>query len=865
MILKVQRMRNAPKLPCLAWGILMLAMLAFAPRLCAQQPSVELSELRETTNALYRAGDYALALQKAEQALALVIREYGAEHEQTLVQYTSLGLVAEKVGNLVAAQRYYAQSVRIREKVYGPESAGVAQALESLGAVYIKLGQPDAAEPLFRRVLKIRQDLIGPDHAFSASGHSNLGDVSLARGNWSAALASYRQAIRLMTGQDTSQTIVKSIVEDEIRRYRDTFIGLCRAAWQMSDRSAADRSALFEETFAAGQRAWNTSAASALAKMTARIGAGETDLGRGIRKVQDLSERILRLHADDNKLLADWSATQRADPAYSALSEEFRAVSIARSRDQAPTIKRQRELVERLQALSQRCPPGPKKAGCEAADREREAIAKELGELSKATSVGADDVMAIHKRMEAAEKLLPGYAQFTARRTALRNDIDRSETEVRQARAQIVAAFPTYAALADPRPLSVAETQALLKPDEALVAILVGSAKSFLWVVTRERTGWAQIDFGNEEMAKEVLALRNGLDPLAQQDAEGATGSRAGVVQGFDLERAHALYRRTLGSLEGVFAGKRHLIVVPTGPLTSLPFQVLITEPPPRGPEALRDAAWLIRGYALSVLPSVPSLSALRNLAGSASASRPFFGVGDPVLEGPDPAERQRSGRKRQATTPAGFYRNGLADIRAVRELTPLPDTAEELRTIGKVLGASPDAINLRKAASETRVKATVLSDYRIVHFATHALVAGDLSGLAEPALVLTPPDVPTEADDGLLTASEIATLKLNADWVVLSACNTAAGSAEGAEALSGLARAFFYAGARALLVSHWAVYSRAATELTTKTFAMMAATPNLGRAEAFRRAMLSLIEEGKPPSYWAPFVVVGEGGVALR
>jgi hypothetical protein len=815
-------MRNAPKLPCLAWGILMLAMLAFAPQLWAQQPSVELSELRETTDALYRAGDYALALQKAEQALSLVIREYGAEHEQTLVQYTSLGLVAEKAGNLVAAQKYYAESVRIREKVYGPESAGVAQALESLGAVYIKLGQPDAAEPLFRRVLKIRQDLIRPDHAFAASGHSNLGDVSLARGNWSAALASYRQAIRLMTGQDTSLTIVKSIVEREIGGYRDTFIGLCRAAWQMSDRSAADRSALFEETFAAGQRAWNTSAASALAKMTARIGAGETDLGRGIRKVQDLSERILRLHADDNRLLAGWSATQRADPAYSALSEQFRAASIARSRDQAPTIKRQRELVERLQALSQRCPSGPKKAGCEAADRERETIAKELGELSKATSVGADDVMAIHKRMEAAEKLLPGYAQFTARRTALRNDIDRSETEVRQAHAHIVAAFPTYAALADPRPLSVAETQALLKPDEALVAILVGSAKSFLWVVTRERTGWAQIDFGNEEMAKEVLALRNGLDPLAQQDAEGATGSRAGVVQGFDLERAHALYRRTLGSLDGVFAGKRHLIVVPTGPLTSLPFQVLITEPPPRGPEALRDAAWLIRGHALSVLPSVPSLSALRNLAGSASASRPFFGVGDPVLEGPDPAERQRSGRKRQANTPAGFYRNGLADIRAVRELTPLPDTADELRTIGKVLGASSDAINLRKAASESLVKATALSDYRIVHFATHALVAGDLSGLAEPALVLTPPDVPTEADDGLLTASEIATLKLNADWVVLSACNTAAGSAEGAEALSGLARAFFYAGARALLVSHWAVYSRAATELTTKTFAMI-------------------------------------------
>ena len=126
---------------------------------------------------------------------------------------------------------------------------------------------------------------------------------------------------------------------------------------------------------------------------------------------------------------------------------------------------------------------------------------------------------------------------------------------------------------------------------------------------------------------------------------------------------------------------------------------------------------------------------------------------------------------------------------------------------------------------------------------------------------MLTPPAVPTEADDGLLTASEIAALKLNADWVVLSACNTAAGGGQGAEALSGLARAFFYAGARALLVSHWAVYSQAATELTTTTFATLAANPKIGRAEAFRSAMLALIAKGEPPSYWAPFVIVGEGG----
>jgi CHAT domain-containing protein len=236
--------------------------------------------------------------------------------------------------------------------------------------------------------------------------------------------------------------------------------------------------------------------------------------------------------------------------------------------------------------------------------------------------------------------------------------------------------------------------------------------------------------------------------------------------------------------------------------------------------------------------------------------------MGDPVLKGPDPADHQR-GAKRRSAAPESFYRNGRADIRAVRELTPLPDTAEELRTIAKALGAPPDAINLREAATETKVKSEPLSEYRIIEFATHALVAGELSGLDEPALVLTPPDVPSDADDGLLTASEIATLKLNADWVVLSACNTAAGGGQGAEALSGLARAFFYAGARSLLVSHWSVYSTAATELTTKTFATLAAAPDIGRAEALRRAMLELITQGRPPGYWAPFVVVGEGAAA--
>jgi CHAT domain-containing protein len=138
------------------------------------------------------------------------------------------------------------------------------------------------------------------------------------------------------------------------------------------------------------------------------------------------------------------------------------------------------------------------------------------------------------------------------------------------------------------------------------------------------------------------------------------------------------------------------------------------------------------------------------------------------------------------------------------------------------------------------------------------------VGGNSEPGLILTPPDTATEQDDGYLSATEIAGLKLDADWVILSACNTAAGGGEEAEALSGLARAFFYAGARSLLVSHWSFDSNATVKLITKALGIMATDKSIGRSEALRRSMLALINKGEPqeahPAYWAPFVVVGEG-----
>ena len=206
--------------------------------------------------------------------------------------------------------------------------------------------------------------------------------------------------------------------------------------------------------------------------------------------------------------------------------------------------------------------------------------------------------------------------------------------------------------------------------------------------------------------------------------------------------------------------------------------------------------------------------------------------------------------------------------------LPRLPDTADELMEIAKTLGADPQQdLMLQKNANEKAVKGMNLANRRIISFATHGLVPGELNGLTQPALALTAPDVAGIDGDGLLTMDEILALKLNADWVVLSACNTASGEGAGAEAVSGLGRAFFYAGARALLVSNWPVDSVAARSLMTDLFKRYAAGAPTAKADSLQKAMLGLLDgpglldpaNGKPafsyahPLFWAPFVLVGD------
>ena len=326
-----------------------------------------------------------------------------------------------------------------------------------------------------------------------------------------------------------------------------------------------------------------------------------------------------------------------------------------------------------------------------------------------------------------------------------------------------------------------------------------------------------------------------------------------------------------------------HVILVPDAVTISLPPQLLLTEP--QQSSVQRDAhatfaklPWLVRRVSFSILPAISSFAALRDDAQESDADLPFLGVGDPLYHGisrtkqaPGAVQEWEPWRpeddENKSPSPSQRMRFAGLDL--------LPESADELRQIAAYLGPDDSTLLLGQDAGERRIRDTRLRDYRVIAFATHGLLVEEteeLFGLLEPALAFTPARVAegedaVEEDDGLLTASEIAKLKLDADWVILSACNTAASGEGETQGLSGLAKAFFYAGARTLFVTHWSVISEAAKQMTVSTL-RNAQEKAVSRAEAHRLAMLEMLEQSgefSHPVAWAPFAVIGDGGATAQ
>ena len=450
----------------------------------------------------------------------------------------------------------------------------------------------------------------------------------------------------------------------------------------------------------------------------------------------------------------------------------------------------------------------------------------------------------------------PNPAAINARLSAVQARLGEIDTRLR-------ADAPDYFALIASAPLDIAAAQALLEADEALLLAVPGRFGTHVVAITRNIVDWRRSELTADQVGEAVRRLRWDLGARVEgSEAELARLRRPADGTGrqrFGRSAAHALYRQLIEPMADTLSGKARVYVAAGGPLSALPFSVLVSAAPSGDdgdPAALRATRWFGGDFGLIHIPSLQSLAALRRAPRPARQAAGFIGFGDPVLAG--------------AAVSRGFAssRAGDANVRVLRSLARLPGTAVELERMGTALGVGADGLFLGARATETAVRATDLTSARILAFATHGLVAGEAAGVTEAGLVLTPPATASAEDDGYLAASEVAGLRLDADWVILSACNTAT-SDRGAQGLGSLARAFLHAGAHNLLASHWPVSDAVAPALTVRTLELERG--GLDRAEAFRRAMREIRMDASHdtertswahPFYWAPFVLIGDGGV---
>ncbi len=816
-----------------------------------------------------------------QRALTIIEQALGPDHPEMATSLNILAVLYADQGRYIEAESLYKRALVIREQTMGIDHPYVAVILNNLATLYISQGRFAEAEPLCQRALKIHEKTLGSGHLQVANSLNTLAEVYRSQGRYAEAEPLYKRALKIdekaLGSQHPDVALILNnlaALYDSQGRYAEAE-SLYKHALKIYEKVLGsqhpDVALTLNNLAALYYSQGNYALTGTLMKYTLAI--QENALRPDHPHVANSLSNLAKLYQDKGQHNEALGYARRATTIH-----RTRAGQTADNRSIGPTRERQgvRFLFTHHVSLLHQLANGetPERSALTAESFEVGQLATNTGAAQAVSRMAArfgvgDDRLAslVRERQDTLDRWqhldadlvkrvsLPPDKRDKVSEQRLRDELKFLDKRLDELDATLAREFPEYAELANPKPVPQDESQSLLGPDEALLAYLVDDEESYLWLVRQNHLSMHYLKIGKEELDNKVQRLRRSLNPSNVQTLRD--------IRPFDFKEAFELYRRLVLPAEPYLKDVSHLLLVPDGALQSLPFGVLVTRESQRGAHgdlgAYKEVPWLAKQYAVTTLPSVGSLRALRKFAKSSPAPDPFTGFGDPILDGEE-------GATKGINFADLFSRGSIANVGEVRALPRLPETAGELKALSKSLGGKDDDIYLQNRATERQVKRMNLTPFRTIAFSTHGLMAGDFKDVAEPALVLTPPKEGTKEDDGLLTASEVAQLKLNADWVILSACNTAApDGSPGAQGLSGLARAFFYAGSRALLVSHWAISSDATVALTTRMFSELKDNPKLGRSEALRRSMQALMNnKDKPyyahPMFWAPFVVVGEG-----
>ncbi len=827
---------------------------------------------REVADASNRIGNVLSAMERPQDAeihfrRALAISEKLSGPDATVVAnaLSNLSVSLENQGHPSQAEPLQRRAIAIYERRLGPEHPDVATMLINLAILYDKQGRSRDAEALHRRAFAIREKALGASHPLVANSLNYLGQIDLREDRFAEAEAEFSRAAAILEKtQGRDHPDVADALNNLAVVYGNT--QRLKEEREVQQRVLAIRTAHYgPEHFYISQslnnmahnadRRGDTEEAETLYRRA--VAMGERLYGANNQRTAVFLRNLASITNQRGKYGDAVAYIRRAAAAGSIDKNTY--VSIMSDAANNKVIRGADAINESFTVVQ---------------DATASAAAGAINKLAARFAAGSGALAGIVRNDQdlAAEnetldrKLTEALGRSPARRDVALEDAMRSRLEaIASERAKInellTRDFPDYASLSTSPSVSMAETKALLADDEALV--LVDTDRSiFVFAVTRQSAELHRHSNSKEADIGNLRALTKRVRGSIDQGLQ-AVGNKN--MPAFDAAAAYGIYNATFKKAEELIAGKPKLAVILSGTLTSIPPHLLVTSDP--SGKSNSEIDWLIKRHEITVYPSVSAFKLARSKSAVARAPKPLTGYANPVF-GPAVPDAAKRGVAKPSL--ASFYNRGGVDLAGLsRSLPPLPETEAELKSVGRNVKAAAADLKFGKIATETDVKKARLADYRVLYFATHALVAGETAmfvrNQAEPAIALTIPATATETDDGLLTASEIAQLKLNADWVILSACNTASSDGNpGAEPLSGLARAFFYAGARSLLVSHWEVPSLSAVPLLTGVFDAKSANPGLSNAGALRQAMLAQLNDAANPSWshpahWAPFIVVGD------
>jgi CHAT domain-containing protein len=765
-------------------------------------------------NALTFAGEH----RKAEGVLREAVEEarmLPETHPARTMALDALGAEMMVQGRSAEAADIYDQSIALRRSLDGGRPEDLADALGSLAYVRLIQERPEDAEALF-----LESHALFDKAGVTTSAASVLmaaGTAAARRGDRKLGFERRRKALDIVLAQPNPHPIAVAMFKFKLAdSYAD--VGDYKTAEAMETEAIGHIRKIRPEGH--------------YQRLNSEITLGWIQAldGRGAEGLTHIKPAVDRTVLEARRLeLADVKTTgvqENLEPLGRALHAAFLA------RDDAFGFYMAQVLIE-------------SDAG-RAAAAENARLAAGSGALSQ--TLRRRQTLAIERVRLDGEYLrtLSGEAE-KAKTIAAR--IKQIDAEAADAQAVLDRDFPEHGALSRPLPITIAEAQARLEPGEVLIVPVATDEGMLTLALTRTELVFDHAKLTRRETRALVRRIRASLGLVAGVRAAVDASGGGSTVTGFDRQASWGLYQAIFTPKIRAVADRAETYVIAADPvLSTIPLSILVTAPPQGeddDPAALRATPWLIRKAAIQWAPSIPAM----RVAVERKPGGGFFGAGAPTLQGKAPVRDAKA-----------YFRNGSADLVQVKSLPPLPSADGELRAMARALGPANSQVLIGNSATESAVKRADLSKARVVAFATHGLVAGDLDGLSEPALVFTPPDAATPDDDALLTASEAALLTLDADWVVLSACNTAGGAGGDAPGYTGLARAFMYAGGRTILASHWPVRDDASARLTVDTIRTSAKS---SPAQALRLATLRLLDDrkvpdGANPAVWAPYTVIG-------